>query len=150
MTRRLTLRLLAGALLLCLAAPAWAQGRSASPLAGRKGGPNAASLLPAVFAGWQKQEQASGRDPAQADPANAAVMKECGFTDFEQATYGRAGRKIEVKAARFADAGGAYGAFTFYRQPEMAAETIGDQAASRGREVLFYRGQVLVFARLDE
>ena len=146
MTRRLPFRrLLTGALLLCLTAPAWTQDRAATS----KGGQNAASLLPAVFAGWQKRDVASGSDAAQADPANAAVMKECGFTNFEQATYSREGRKIEVKAAHFADAGGAYGAFTFYRQPEMTAETIGDQAASHGREVLFYRGQVLVFARLD-
>ena len=68
-------------------------------------------------------------DPAVADPANAALLKEYGFTDFESATYTREdGRKLTLKAARFADASGAYGAFTYYKLPQMLKETIPDQA----------------------
>ncbi len=57
-------------------------------------------------------------DPAQADSAYPAVLKEYGFADSETATYTRDdGRKLTIKAAQFKDATGAYGAFTFYRQP---------------------------------
>ena len=69
-------------------------------------------------------------DAAVADPADSAVLKEYGFTDFATATYARNGRKMRVKAARFGDASGAFGAFTFYRQPQMQVEQIGDRAAS--------------------
>ena len=55
-------------------------------------------------------------------------------------------RTLKIRAARFADASGAFGAYTFYLQPEMAREEIGDQGASLGPRILFYRGQVLVDA----
>ena len=106
------------------------------------------TLLPSAFAGWQapKATQTS-KDPRAADPTNADVLKEYGFIDFENATYTRDdGRKLTVKAARFADASGAYGAFTFYRTPEMLPETIGDQGCSLNQRVLFFRGNILVDA----
>ena len=49
-----------------------------------------------------------------------------------------------------ADASGAYGAFTYYKQPEMLNEKIGDQASSLNNRVLFYRGNVLVEAVFDK
>lgn len=90
-------------------------------------------------------------NPAAADPANAAVLKEYRFTDFASATYTRDdGRTLKVRAARFADASGAFGAYTFYLQPEMTSENIGDQGASLGQRVLFYRGSVLVDAMFSQ
>src|SRR5580693_6157311 len=94
---------------------------------------------------------AAGPAPAAADPANPAVLKEYGFTDFSSAAYTRDdGRKLTLRAARFADASGAYGAFTYYKQPEMLNEKIGDQASSLNNRVLFYRGSVLVDALFDK
>jgi hypothetical protein len=105
-------------------------------------------ILPKQFAGWQIQgaPQAS-KDAAAADPTNAALLKEYGFTDFESAAYkSDDGRTLKIRAARFADASGAFGAFSFYLQPEMAAEEIGDRGASLGQRVLFFRGHILVDA----
>jgi hypothetical protein len=86
-------------------------------------------------------------DPAVADPANAAILKEYGFSSVASGTYTRDdGRTLKVRAAKFADASGAFGAYTFYLQPEMRKEQIGDQAASLGQRVLFYRGDILVDA----
>ncbi len=105
-------------------------------------------ILPKQFAGWQIQgaPQAS-KDAATADPTNAALLKEYGFTDFEAATYkSDDGRTLKIRAARFADASGAFGAYTFYLQPEMAREEIGDQGASLNQRVLFYRGHIVVDA----
>jgi hypothetical protein len=114
--------------------------------------PNAGSpappILPKQFAGWQIQggPQAS-KDPAAADPTNAALLKEYGFTDVESATYkSDDGRTLKIRAARFTDASGAFGAYSFYLQPEMAREEIGDQGASLDRRVLFYRGHIVVDA----
>ena len=72
-------------------------------------------ILPKQFAGWQVQgtPQAS-KDAAAADPANAALLKEYGFTDVESATYkSDDGRTLTIRAARFADASGAFGAYMF-------------------------------------
>ena len=92
----------------------------------------ATALLPKQFAGWQQSgTPRTSQDPAVADPVNASLLKEYGFTDFESASYARDdGRKLTIKAIRFPDASGAYGAFTYYRAAGMPEEKIGDQGAS--------------------
>lgn len=111
-------------------------------------GAAAPPILPRQFAGWQLQgaPQAS-KDVNVADPTNAALLKEYGFSDFEAGNYkSDDGRTLKIRAARFADASGSFGAYSFYLQPEMAREEIGDQGASLNRRVLFYRGHILVDA----
>src|SRR5581483_8900248 len=88
------------------------------------------AILPNDFGGWHKQQGRVSGDPAQADPAFAPLLKEYGFNGFEAATYAQNGRTMMVKVARFADASGAYGAFTFYKEPQMLTEQIGDQGSS--------------------
>lgn len=122
--------------LLSLPAPAQDKGR--------------ALLLPRVFAGWQQQSGArAGADPAQADPAFAAVLKELGFKDFAAATYRQDGDSLHLRAARFADATGAYAAFTFYNSSDMVNIKIGNQGSWAGNRIMFFQGNVLVDARLD-
>jgi len=108
-----------------------------------------APLLPELFAGWQKTSPHTSADASQADAANGPLLKEYGFTEYESATYTAQDRKLTIKAARFNDASGAYGAFTFYKRAEMQPETIGDLAVSEGRHVVFYRGNILVDAVFD-
>ena len=131
-------RLLA-AVLFCLSVPGFA-------LAGDN-----AAFLPKSFAGWTETGAAKmTANPAQADSAYPAVLKEYGFNESETATYTRDdGRKLTIKAARFDDATGAYGAFTFYRQPDMKTEEIGTKAASANNRILFFRSNVLVDATFD-
>ena len=82
-------------------------------------------LLPQTFAGWEltgKPQQAS--QPEAADDGDAGVLREYGFTRYEAATYTRDDGKMTAKAIEFGDATGAYGAFTFYRKPNMTQENI--------------------------
>ena len=125
------------ALIVSLAGFVWAKDAGSS-----------ASILPKECSGWQMSGASrTSNDPAVADPANAAVLKEYGFNGFESATYTRDdGRKLTVRAARFVDASGAYGAYTYYKTPEMLIEKVGDGAASMNERVLFYRGNILVDA----
>ncbi len=106
-------------------------------------------LLPKVFAGWMASSIRTSTNPSDADSANPAVLREYGFEDLESTTYTRPGRSMTVRAARFHDASGAYGAFTFYKTPEMLNEKFGDQGATRNELVLFYKGNVLVEVKLD-
>ena len=106
-------------------------------------------LLPKVFAGWEQANLQTGTDPAVVDQASSKILKEYGFTDFATATYTKDDRKITVKAARFEDATGAYGAFTFYRTPNMKTESIALMAASSNERVFFFRDDVLVMADYD-
>jgi hypothetical protein len=108
-------------------------------------------ILPQSFAGWTLVGKPQiTANPVQADAAYPAVLKEYGFADTETATYTREdGRKLTIKAARFNDATGAYGAFTFYRQPVMKKEEIGTNAASANDRILFFRSNVLIDASFD-
>ncbi len=102
-----------------------------------------AKILPKEFGGWQLSGVIQkSSDPQVADPVNASVLKEYGFNNFESATYTRDdGRKLKIKAARFTDASGAYGSFTFYKMPQMLSEQIGDQGASLNERVLVLPGK---------
>lgn len=130
-------------MLLLLAANLWADQAPASA---------PSSVLPVQFAGWRvKDSVTKSSDPVAADEANAAVLKEYGFQRLEKATYTRDdGRTLEIKAAVFEDASGSYGAFTYYKTPEMSNEKIGNQASSLGNRVLFYESNILVDAVFDK
>jgi uncharacterized protein DUF6599 len=119
-----------------------------NPGQGGKSAPSNGNILPDNFGGWTIQGTTQvSKDPGAADPTNASLLKEYGFTDFEGATYVRDdGRKLTIKAARFEDATGAYGSFTFYKSPDMLNEKIGDQGYSLNNRVLFYRGNILIDA----
>ena len=102
-------------------------------------------------AGWRMQGTAkTSTDPGVADPAYASLLKEYGFTDLESANYRRDdGRTLAIKAARFESTSGAVGAYTFYRQPGMQKEQIGDWGSSFNQRILFFRGNVLIDAVFD-
>ncbi|HEY6252762.1 MAG TPA: DUF6599 family protein [Candidatus Angelobacter sp.] len=109
-----------------------------------------ARFLPSSFNGWQEgTDSLVNSDPSSVDPADAAILKEYGFSSVEVATFTRSDRKMQIKAARFNDATGAYGAFTYYQQPQMQTEKIGDEGASNNTRILFYRGNFLVDVSLD-
>jgi hypothetical protein len=107
-------------------------------------------LLPRSFAGWTPAAPPrTGVAADAADQPDADVLKEYGFKDYAVADYTRAGHRFTVRARRFADATGAYGAFTFYRRSGMRLEDIGRQASAAGNEVLFWTGTTLVDAVFD-
>jgi hypothetical protein len=110
-----------------------------------------AGPLPQTFSGWHIDAGSAktSKDPAAADPTDAPVLKEYGFTDLETATYSRNGRKMQIKAARFSDATGAFGAFTYYVQPQMQIEKIGDRGASSNTRILFFKGNILIDASVE-
>ena len=103
-------------------------------------------LVPASFSGWEATPGKPLTDPALADSANAAALKEYGFTDALLANYNRRGETLKIKALRFTDASGAYGAYSFYRQSGWPKEQIGTGAASNHNRVLFWEGNVLIDA----
>ncbi|HLW51566.1 MAG TPA: DUF6599 family protein [Candidatus Angelobacter sp.] len=107
--------------------------------------------LPPAFNGWVVGQTTikAGSSASAIDAADAAVLTEYGFSDYENATYTRNDRSMQIKAARFKDSSGAFGAFTFYAQPQMQKEDIGDRAVSNNSRVLFFRGNILVDVTLE-
>jgi len=60
--------------------------------------------------------------------------------------YSKGAGDLTVRALRFKDATGAYGAFTFFRQPVMHVEKIGREGAQSGDRYLFWAGTTVVDA----
>ena len=111
----------------------------------------AKALLPEVFSGWVLSGSASAlTDAAQADPASAAALKEYDFTYGASATYKRDGDTLTVRALRFTDESGAYGAYSFYRQNGWPKEDIGFGATSNHNRVLFWQGDTVVDATFSQ
>jgi hypothetical protein len=108
------------------------------------------ALLPDSFAGWVETGAPKKlTDAAQADPANAAALKEYELTDAVVAEYKRSGETLSVHALRFHDASGAYGAYSFYRQNGWPREQIGTGATSNNNRVIFWEGNILVDANFS-
>lgn len=109
-----------------------------------------AALLPESFAGWVATDPPkTSTDPAQAAPANTEVLKEYDFTDGMLANYKRSGETLSLRALRFHDASGAYGAYSFYRQNGWPKEEIGTGATSSHNRVLFWVGNTVVDANFS-
>jgi hypothetical protein len=120
------------------------------PALAQPSAPAVAPPLPTDFAGWSQSAPAQeSTAPEVADAANVSVLKEYGFQQFVSAHYANGDNKLNVRAIRFQDASGAYGAFTFYRRAGSIAEQIGRTAAWDGSHVLFWNGATLVDATLD-
>src|SRR3984957_473903 len=110
----------------------------------------AVPLLPESFAGFELQGKLDKTTaPGTADSANAQVLVEDGFRDFASGSYKNNVNTVTIRAMRFADASGAYSAYTFYRVPGMAPEDIGKGGAANGDRVLFWNGATLVDAKFD-
>lgn len=96
----------------------------------------APALLPHAFAGW-KETAAAAAEPSAAD---AAALREYGLARAEDATYASGSNRLAVHAWQFQDATGAYGAFTFFRQP-------GERMAANGaRHFVVWHGTMVVDA----
>lgn len=115
-----------------------------------KQAPAQQALLPAVYAGWKEQGAAkTGTSAAAVDATNANVLNEYGLKDFSEAAYRHGGDRVDIRALRFTDATGAYGAYTFYRQPGMEHTEIGNGAARDAQRVVFWSGITVVEATFD-
>jgi Family of unknown function (DUF6599) len=105
------------------------------------------ALLPEDFDGWVLAEPAKQlADPVQADPANAAALKEYGFSMGLAANYKRGSETLTMRALRFDDLSGAYGAYTYYRQNGWPKVAVGTGAVSDHNRVLFWKGTTVVDA----
>ena len=109
--------------------------------------PSPETLLPDVFDGWVTAEPSKVvTEAAQADSANAAALKEYGFQEAVLANYKRDGDTLSLRAMRFDDVSGAYGAYSYYRQNGWAKADIGAAAASDNDHVIFWQGTTVVQA----
>lgn len=103
------------------------------------------SLLPYSFAGWKEATSGSAA-PAS---ANAAAMREYGMAQEATALYDSGKDRLTVHAWEFHDATGAYGAFTFFLEPQMRAEAIGNGGAAEGGHFLMWHDATVIDAKFS-
>lgn len=102
--------------------------------------------IPSQFAGWT-----AVAPPSEAvAPADAPVLQEFGLAQFAAADYSSGANRVAVKAWQFKDATGAYGAFTYFRQPQMKPEKIGRDGAATGDHHLFWDGATVIDATFSQ
>jgi hypothetical protein len=122
----------------------------AAPMMVTTGSPTPAKdkpLLPDAFAGWVAAEKPKPvSDPTQLDGANAAALKEFGWTSGIMTDYKRSDETLSVKALSFQDVSGAFGAYSFYRQNGWPKADIGTGGTSDKNRVLFWKGNTVVDA----
>src|ERR1700678_4093391 len=146
------------AILACAAAFTAAQAQSAPkaqspvpPAAHVAAQPAEKALLACAFAGsGANAAPKTFADPGQIDPANAAALKEYGFESGMMATYKRDDETLPLKALRFPDVSGSFGAYGFYRDAKWPREEIGSGAASNGNRVVFWRGATVIDATFSK
>jgi hypothetical protein len=111
------------------------------------------ALLPDAFDGWVETNPPKVIvDLTEVDPDNAAALKEYDFTQAQLANYKRNGETLSLRALRFHDASGSYGAYSFFRQNGWPKEDVGTGAASNHNRVLFWVGDTVVdanFSRIE-
>jgi hypothetical protein len=123
--------------------------QAGSPQPEAKSAP-AAALLPDAFDGWVEINPPKMiADVTRVDPDNAAALKEFDFTGAQLANYKRSGETLSLRALRFRDASGSYGAYSFYRQNGWPKEDIGAGATSNHNRVLFWVGDTVVDANFS-
>jgi hypothetical protein len=126
--------------------------KSTAPSTAKAAAPAATpKLLPDAFAGWvQSQPAKTLATPEEADPANAAALKEYGFETGSSATYHRDEETLTIRALHFKDVSGSYGAYTFYRGTGWPKEEIGSGATSNHNRVIFWNGGTVVDANFSK
>ncbi|MFZ0631666.1 MAG: DUF6599 family protein [Acidobacteriaceae bacterium] len=100
-------------------------------------------VLPHAFDGWTQTAPAQAVAPS---PVDAAVLQEFGLTQFVSASYASGAHRLLLRVWRFQDATGAFGAFTFFRQPDMHPDNVGTGSAVAGDHHLFWTGATVVDA----
>src|SRR4029077_8195081 len=103
----------------------------------------AQGLLPSSLGTWASSgdpTQVSAQQIEQLANDRANILREYGITSGERREYANGNDKITVTLYRMVDPSAAFGAFTFFRDPDMALPApimaASYAAGKRGRELL--------------
>jgi uncharacterized protein DUF6599 len=121
--RRFTWLLLAALVLFAL--PAFAQG-----------------ILPTSISGWPSR--GSTANPGPMDNAQSSAFREYGYVSGEAQSYVHANDRIEVALYKFKDPSGAYGAYSFLRQPDMAKADLTEHSSISSERALALVGNLVL------
>jgi hypothetical protein len=126
-------------------------------LAGLSSAPLAAQgLLPSSVGTWTSSgtsTQVSAQQMEQLASDRAAILREYGVGSGERRDYTSGNDKITVTLFRMVDPSAAYGAFTFFREPDMASPApipYASYVASRRGRTLLVVGELVLDVNADK
>lgn len=116
--------------------------------------PVASASLPSSFNGWQTKSFLPITADRISDFAaeNAPVIREYGFVSGIKQEYAKGESRLSVTLWQMNDTTGAFGLFTYFRQPDMAnviSTNDTDFIAAGGNQWLIHRGRYVVEVRGD-
>ena len=80
----------------------------------------AQGILPSSLSGWASQGSPANEAQAPMNNAQSSAFREYGYLSSEVQSYVHGSDRIDVALYKFKDPSGAYGAYSFLRQPDMA------------------------------
>jgi hypothetical protein len=107
----------------------------------------AQGILPPSISGWTAQ--GSTTNPGPTDNAQSSAFREYGYVSGETQSYVQANDRIEVALYKFKDPSGAYGAYSFLRQPDMAKADLTEHSSVSSDRALALAGNFVLDVHAD-
>ena len=83
------------------------------------------------------------------DSAQSSAFREYGYVSSETQSYVHANDRIEVALYKFKDVSGAYGAYSFLRQPDMAKADLTEHSSASSNRALALEGDLVLDIHAD-
>ena len=107
----------------------------------------AQGILPTSVSGWTSR--GSTANPGPIDNAQSSAFREYGYVSGETQSYVQASNRIEVALYKFKDPSGAYGAYSFLRQPDMAKADLTEHSSASSDRALALAGNFVLDIHAD-
>ncbi|HEV3483032.1 MAG TPA: DUF6599 family protein [Candidatus Acidoferrales bacterium] len=107
----------------------------------------AQGILPPSVSGWTSPS--STANPGPMDNAQSSAFREYGYVSGETQSYVRANDRIDMAVYKFRDPSGAYGAYSFLRQPDMAKADLTEHSSASSDRALALAGDLVLDIHAD-
>lgn len=104
----------------------------------------AQGILPRSLSGWAAQGSPTNHGQAPMNNAQSSAFREYGYVSGEDQSYVHGSDRIDVTLYRFKDPSGAYGAYSFLRQPDMAKADLTQHSSISGDRALALTGDLVL------
>jgi hypothetical protein len=102
----------------------------------------AQGILPPSISGWTAQGSAT--NPGAMDNSQSSAFREYGYVSGETRSYVQTNNRIDVALYKFKDPSGAYGAYSFLRQPDMAKADFTEHSSASPDRALALAGNLVL------
>lgn len=102
----------------------------------------AQEILPPSFSGWTSQGSSAKQAPME--NAQSSAFREYGYVSGEVQSYVHGSDRLDVAVYKFKDPSGAYGAYSFLRQPDMAKADLTEHSSISSDRALALTGNLIL------